>query len=128
MKERQLQETEAKYEVLRKGLTEQVEKQRYSEKTCEGLCEDIEVETQKWLQLRDLERRATAMIKCSVSGQRQLARKLDAFLTSSCEAMSNLELELTVVLRRLGLDQKSDGKAIANSADVMLVQSSHQSV
>ncbi|OAE26462.1 hypothetical protein AXG93_815s1240 [Marchantia polymorpha subsp. ruderalis] len=29
---------------------------------------EMEVETQKWLQLRDLERRATAMIACSVSG------------------------------------------------------------
>lgn len=59
---------------------------------------------QKWLQLRALERWATAMIACSVSGQRQLARKLDVFLTTLCEAMANLELELTFVLRRLGLD------------------------
>ncbi|OAE33889.1 hypothetical protein AXG93_3037s1120 [Marchantia polymorpha subsp. ruderalis] len=41
-KERQTQETEAKYEVLRKRLVEEVEKWRYSEKTCEGFREDIE--------------------------------------------------------------------------------------
>ncbi|OAE18260.1 hypothetical protein AXG93_723s1120 [Marchantia polymorpha subsp. ruderalis] len=33
-------------------------------------------------QLRDLERRATAMIASSVNGHRQLAKKLDAFLTN----------------------------------------------
>ncbi|OAE28922.1 hypothetical protein AXG93_1981s1000 [Marchantia polymorpha subsp. ruderalis] len=163
-KERQLQETEAKYKVLWKRLVEEVELRRYSEKTSEDLCEYIEVtmcatanlrdtleasrveleaqppracpgararghahghasfafsirgmpsrvvfnvesqrvhepttalerkeqvhaaelaakiKTQKWLQLRDLERCAIAMIACSVSGQRQLARKLDVFL------------------------------------------------
>lgn len=84
-----------------------------------------QIETQKWLELRDLERRATAMIVCSVSGQRQLAMKLDAFLTSSCEAMANLELKLTDILRRLGLDQKSDSTATADSAGGMLVWSSH---
>ncbi|OAE29012.1 hypothetical protein AXG93_3036s1410 [Marchantia polymorpha subsp. ruderalis] len=42
-KERQLQETESKYEVLRKRLAEEVELRRYSEKTCAGLREDIEV-------------------------------------------------------------------------------------
>ncbi|OAE22850.1 hypothetical protein AXG93_4703s1000 [Marchantia polymorpha subsp. ruderalis] len=41
-----------------------------------------QVEKQKWFQLRYQERRSTAMIACSVSGQRQLARKLDEFLTS----------------------------------------------
>ncbi|OAE25796.1 hypothetical protein AXG93_3912s1020 [Marchantia polymorpha subsp. ruderalis] len=45
--------------------------------------------------LQDLERHATAMIACSVSGQR--------------------------------LDQNSDSKATADSADVMPVWSSHQS-
>lgn len=58
------------------------------------------------MQLRDLERRATAMIACSVSEQRQLAMKLDVFLTNTCDTMANLELEMMVVLRRLGLDQK----------------------
>ncbi|OAE31884.1 hypothetical protein AXG93_2834s1150 [Marchantia polymorpha subsp. ruderalis] len=47
------------------------------------------------------------MIACSVSGHRQLARKLDVFLTSLCEAMSNLELELMAVLHRLGLDRRN---------------------
>ncbi|OAE35854.1 hypothetical protein AXG93_2354s1030 [Marchantia polymorpha subsp. ruderalis] len=63
-----------------------------------------QVKTQKWLQLRDLKRRAAAMIMCSVSGQHQLARKLDAFLTSLCDAILNLELELAADLRELGLD------------------------
>ncbi|OAE27677.1 hypothetical protein AXG93_3137s1170 [Marchantia polymorpha subsp. ruderalis] len=82
---------------------------------------ECEVKTQKWLHLRILECRVTAMIACSVSGQRQLARKLDVFLTSSCEAMANLELELTTIVRRLGLDRKSDSKATTDSADVMSV-------
>lgn len=67
------------------------------------------------------------MITCSVSGQRQLARKLDAFLTSSCEAMANQELELMAVVRRLGLDRKSDSAATADSAGGMPGRSSHQS-
>ncbi|OAE22462.1 hypothetical protein AXG93_3348s1200 [Marchantia polymorpha subsp. ruderalis] len=41
-KERQTQEIEVKYEVLRKRLAEEVEKRRYSEKTCQVLREDIE--------------------------------------------------------------------------------------
>lgn len=49
------------------------------------------------------------------------------FLTSSCEAMSILELELTAILRRLGLDRKSDSKATADFADVMHVMTPHQS-
>lgn len=57
-----------------------------------------------------------AIITCSVSGQRQLARKLYVFLSSSCEAIRNLELELTVVLRRLVLDRKSDSASPADSA------------
>lgn len=65
------------------------------------------------------------MITCSVSGQRQLARKLDVFLTSSCEAIANLELELTTVLRRLGLDRKSDSAATTDSTGGMHVRSSH---
>ncbi|OAE26578.1 hypothetical protein AXG93_269s1030 [Marchantia polymorpha subsp. ruderalis] len=36
------QETHAKYEVFQKRLAEEVKKRRYSEKTCEGLREDIE--------------------------------------------------------------------------------------
>ncbi|OAE31106.1 hypothetical protein AXG93_576s1000 [Marchantia polymorpha subsp. ruderalis] len=42
-KERQLQEAEAKYEVLRRKLTEEVELRRSSEKTFESLWADIEV-------------------------------------------------------------------------------------
>lgn len=81
---------------------------------------------QKRLKLQDLERRATAMIACCVSGQRQLARKLDVFLTSLCEAISNLEFKLTAILRRLGLDRKSDGKSIGDSADIMHIKSLHR--
>lgn len=79
----------------------------------------------KWLQLQELERCATAMIAGSVTGQRRLAKKLDAFLTSLRDVVLNLELELAVILQRLGLDQKLEGKATASSARVGLVQSSH---
>lgn len=67
------------------------------------------------------------MIVYSVSEQRQLARKLNAFFPSSCEAMANLKLELTDVLHRLGLDRKSDSVATADSAGGISVRSSHQS-
>lgn len=63
------------------------------------------------------------MIASSVSGQRRLAKKLNVFLTSSCDVILNLELELELVaiLQRLGLDWKLDRKATANFADVMPV-------
>lgn len=69
----------------------------------------------------------TAMIACSVSGQRQLVRKLDAFLTSSCEAMAKLKLELTAILRRLGLVWKLDSAATVDSAGRVPIWSSHKS-
>ncbi|OAE22463.1 hypothetical protein AXG93_3348s1210 [Marchantia polymorpha subsp. ruderalis] len=76
--------------------------------------------------IQDLERHATAMIASSVSGQCRLAKKLDAFLTSSRNAMLNLELKVAAVFQRLGLDWKLDGNATADSADVGSVRSSHQ--
>ncbi|OAE22513.1 hypothetical protein AXG93_4855s1060 [Marchantia polymorpha subsp. ruderalis] len=42
-KERQLRKIEAKYEILRKRLAEEVELRKSSEKTCESLRADIEV-------------------------------------------------------------------------------------
>lgn len=79
------------------------------------------------MQLRDLEHRATAMLTSSVSGRCRLAKKLDAFLTSSCDAVLNLELKLAAVLQGLDLDRKLEGKTTADSADVGPVRSSHQS-
>ncbi|OAE30250.1 hypothetical protein AXG93_2956s1000 [Marchantia polymorpha subsp. ruderalis] len=55
-------------EQTNKALTEKV-------KRCLRYFVIWQIETQKWLKLRDLERQVTAMITCSVGGQRQLARK-----------------------------------------------------
>ncbi|OAE24885.1 hypothetical protein AXG93_2931s1280 [Marchantia polymorpha subsp. ruderalis] len=52
-KEKQLRETEAKYEVLRRRLAEDVEMCRSSEKTCESLRADIEVTICATVDLRD---------------------------------------------------------------------------
>ncbi|OAE18539.1 hypothetical protein AXG93_1451s1000 [Marchantia polymorpha subsp. ruderalis] len=82
------------------------------------LCKQIE--TQKWLQLRDLERRVTAMIACSVDGQQQSTGKLNVFF-------SGLKLERTAVLRRLGLDRNLGGAVIAGAASVVPVCSSQHS-
>ncbi|OAE26257.1 hypothetical protein AXG93_3667s1000 [Marchantia polymorpha subsp. ruderalis] len=84
-------------------------------------------EMQKWLKLQDLKRRVTAMIACSVGGQCYLARKLDLFLSDLEETKKNLELELSAVLRRLGLDRNSAGMVTAKSAGVALVSSSRHS-
>ncbi|OAE22126.1 hypothetical protein AXG93_1175s1360 [Marchantia polymorpha subsp. ruderalis] len=42
VKERQDQSTEVKYQILQKRLAKEVEKQRYSEKACEDLRENVE--------------------------------------------------------------------------------------
>lgn len=57
-----------------------------------------------------------AMIACNVGGQRLLARKLDVFLFGLDEVKKKLELELTAVLRRLGLDRNSKDVVTARSA------------
>lgn len=86
-----------------------------------------QIEAHKWQQLRDLGRRVTAMIACSVGGHRQLAKKLDAFLLSLDETKENLELQFTTILRRLGLDRNLAGAATARSACNALVCSSWHS-
>ncbi|OAE20312.1 hypothetical protein AXG93_2338s1010 [Marchantia polymorpha subsp. ruderalis] len=62
------------------------------------------VKTHKWLRLRELEHPTAEMIAWSVRRQRRLAKKLDAFITRSRDAVLNLELELAAVLQRLGLE------------------------
>lgn len=40
--------------------------------------------------------------------RRRVAKRLDAFLTRSQDAIANLEAEVTEVLRRLGLRSRAD--------------------
>lgn len=68
-----------------------------------------------------MKRQVTAMITCSVGGQQQLARKLDSFLSDLNKTKENLKLELTTVLRRLGLDRNSAGVVTAETAGVARV-------
>ncbi|OAE32222.1 hypothetical protein AXG93_4525s1030 [Marchantia polymorpha subsp. ruderalis] len=77
---------------------------------------EYEVETHKWLLLRELEHHAAKMVAGSVRRQRRLAKKLDALLSRSSDAVVNLELELASILQRLGLDQKLEEVATTNSA------------
>lgn len=86
-----------------------------------------QIETHNWLWLRELEYRAAELIAGSGRRQRRLAKKLNAFLSRSRDAVVNLELELVGVLKRLGLDGKLEGAATADSAGLGPVRSSHKS-
>ncbi|OAE22177.1 hypothetical protein AXG93_3271s1200 [Marchantia polymorpha subsp. ruderalis] len=103
------------------------EESRQVDKLTAELAKRYEIETKKWLQLRDLECQVTAMIACSVGGQRQLARKLDVFLFGLDETKENLELELTAILCRLGLERISEGVVTAGYDGVVSVCSSRHS-
>lgn len=119
-------------------LLEVVEKnQQLARHTNEALTEKVnrclcgfviwQIETQKWLKLRDLERRVTTIITCSGGGQRQLARKLDSNLSGLEETKENLELKLSAVLRMLGLHRSSAGVLTAGLAGIAPVASSRHS-
>lgn len=58
-----------------------------------------QVERHKWLRLRELEHRAAELIVGSGRRQHRLAKKLDAFLSRSRDAIVNLELELAAFIR-----------------------------
>lgn len=118
MAEKQFSEMEVK-------LSEVEEKnQQLAEQTNDNLTQKVnrclcgfviwQITTQKWLQLRDLECCVTAMTSCNVSGQCDLARKLDVFLFG-LDDTKDLELDMTVVLRRLGLDWNLEGAATVGS-------------
>ncbi|OAE31242.1 hypothetical protein AXG93_2356s1070 [Marchantia polymorpha subsp. ruderalis] len=106
-KQRQLQEREAKYEILRKRLAEEVELRSYSEKTCEGLGEDIEITRCATFDLRDrLEasrvefnmesRRVDELTAASEKKEQAHAAELAAKVKTlpECEAAKISDLEL----------------------------------
>ncbi|OAE22906.1 hypothetical protein AXG93_557s1050 [Marchantia polymorpha subsp. ruderalis] len=106
-KERQIQEKEAKYEVLQKRLAEEVKKQRYWEKTCEGLREDIENAKYATVDLRNrleasrtvynaesqrIDKLTTASKKEELEHAIELAAKMKDL--AECEAARISDLEL----------------------------------
>ncbi|OAE33237.1 hypothetical protein AXG93_2069s1000 [Marchantia polymorpha subsp. ruderalis] len=58
--------------------------------------------------LRELEIRAAALMSGESRSRRRVAKRLDAFLSRSREAIANLEAEVTAVLRRLGLRSRAE--------------------
>ncbi|OAE30402.1 hypothetical protein AXG93_3612s1250 [Marchantia polymorpha subsp. ruderalis] len=58
--------------------------------------------------LRELEARATALMSGDGRSRRRVARRLESFLSRSRKAITNLEAEVTKVLRRLGLRSRAD--------------------
>ncbi|OAE22085.1 hypothetical protein AXG93_3084s1010 [Marchantia polymorpha subsp. ruderalis] len=76
-----------------------------------------QIESHNGLRLRKIEHRAAQLIVQSGRRHRRLAKKLEAYLSRSRDAVANLELELVGVLKRLGLERKLEEAATANSAD-----------
>ncbi|OAE22615.1 hypothetical protein AXG93_2272s1010 [Marchantia polymorpha subsp. ruderalis] len=84
-----------------------------------------EIQTLKWMKLRELERRVTALIACSARGHWQLGKKLDLFISGLEETKVNLELKVLAALRRIGVSRNSAGVITIGSAGITLVGSSH---
>ncbi|OAE35184.1 hypothetical protein AXG93_2947s1010 [Marchantia polymorpha subsp. ruderalis] len=67
-----------------------------------------EVAAQERITLRELELRAAALMSGDSQSWRWVAKRLDAFLSRSQDAIANLEAEVTAVLRRLGLCNRAE--------------------
>ncbi|OAE32150.1 hypothetical protein AXG93_2912s1400 [Marchantia polymorpha subsp. ruderalis] len=67
-----------------------------------------EVAAQEKLTLRELELRAVGLMSGDSRSRRRVAKKLDAYLSRSRDAMANLEAELNAVLRQLGLRSQAE--------------------
>ncbi|OAE21609.1 hypothetical protein AXG93_939s1160 [Marchantia polymorpha subsp. ruderalis] len=67
-----------------------------------------EVAAQERITLRGLEIRAAELMSGDSRSRRRVAKRLDAFLSRSRDAIANLEAEVTAVLRRLGLRSRAD--------------------
>lgn len=73
---------------------------------------DYEIQTAKWLKLDQLERRLRALESSEIIGRRQLGRLVSSFISDLEETRENLELELSAVLRRIGVVRSSLGVAV----------------
>ncbi|OAE23090.1 hypothetical protein AXG93_2590s1000 [Marchantia polymorpha subsp. ruderalis] len=83
-----------------------------------------QIKSHNGLRLREIEHHAAELIARS---GRRLIKKLKSYLSRSRDAVANLELELVVGLRRLGLEWKLEGAATADSTGVRPVRCSHHS-
>ncbi|OAE31461.1 hypothetical protein AXG93_725s1510 [Marchantia polymorpha subsp. ruderalis] len=94
------------------------DKRRASDRTREELVARVnhclrgythwEVAAQERITLRELELRAAALMSGDSRGQRRVAKRLDAFLSRSQDAITSLESEVTAVLWRLGLRSRAE--------------------
>lgn len=67
-----------------------------------------EVATRERVTLCELEMRAIALMAGDGLSRRQVAKRLELFLSKSHDAIANLEEEMTEMLRRLGLRRRAD--------------------
>ncbi|OAE18850.1 hypothetical protein AXG93_2869s1000 [Marchantia polymorpha subsp. ruderalis] len=66
------------------------------------------IAAQERVTLRELELRAAALMSGDTRSRRRVAKRLDAFLSRSQDAIANLEAEVTSVLRRLELRSRAE--------------------
>ncbi|OAE22662.1 hypothetical protein AXG93_4232s1010 [Marchantia polymorpha subsp. ruderalis] len=88
------------------------DRRRATDRTLEELAERVnhylrgytlwEVATQQRIIFRELKIRAADLMSGDSRSRRRVAKRLDAFLARSRDAIANLEAEVTAVLRRLG--------------------------
>ncbi|OAE34295.1 hypothetical protein AXG93_1757s1140 [Marchantia polymorpha subsp. ruderalis] len=52
--------------------------------------------------------------------RRRVAKRLDAFLARSRDAIANLEAEVTAVLRRLGLRSRAEDCSVTEQGELQL--------
>ncbi|OAE24010.1 hypothetical protein AXG93_4266s1060 [Marchantia polymorpha subsp. ruderalis] len=67
-----------------------------------------EVAAQERITLRELELREAALMSGDSRSRRRVAKRLDAFLSRSQDAIANLEEEVTAVLRQLELRSRAE--------------------
>lgn len=113
--EAKLTEAEGKNRQLsketREALTTRVERC-----LCGYMLWQIESHNRLWL--CEIEHRAAELIERSGRRHRRLFKKLESNFTKSHDAVANLEVELANVLKRLGLEQRLEGAATADSGGV----------
>ncbi|OAE28049.1 hypothetical protein AXG93_488s1110 [Marchantia polymorpha subsp. ruderalis] len=94
------------------------DRRREADRTREELVERVnhcligytlwKVAAQEKITLRELEIRAAGLMSGDSRSRRRVAKRLDAFLARSRDAIANLEAEVTAVLRRLGLRSRAE--------------------
>lgn len=67
------------------------------------------------MELREFKLWAAAMMTGGGRSRRRVAKKLEAFLSSSRGVMASLEKDIRAVLQRMGLSRRSDEWAVDHS-------------